>query len=205
MASVKGPQINLPIPQQKGTVSVEEAIGRRCSTRCYRQKPLTLAQLSQLLWVAQGITTGHRRAAPSAGATYPLEAFAFVASSGVEGLVAGVYHYQPETHSLVVHAPGDLTGRLSHAALDQRAIAEAPVSMLVAAILERTSRRYGRRAERYVAMEAGHVGQNVHLQAAAMGLGTVMIGAFDDAEVGNVLGTGKELEPLYIMPVGMPT
>ena len=199
------PEVKLPPPRERGEMSVEEAIARRRSVRSYRGDTLSLPVISQILWVAQGLTgTGTYRAAPSAGATYPLEVYVFVGREGIEGLEEGIYHYNIESHSLSLHKAGDLRGELSQAALYQDFIAQAPVDIVLCAIYERTSRRYGRRAERYVHMEAGHVGENVHLQAVALGLAAVMVGAYDDEKVRQVMGLAEELNPLYIIPVGKP-
>lgn len=196
-------EIRLPPPVLRGVMSVEEAIARRRSVRRYTGESLHLSQLSQLLWAAQGITgSGGLRAAPSAGATYPLEVYVAVARGGVEGLEGGVYCYNVEKHSLSRHLEQDLRGELSLAALDQEFIAEAPLDIVICGRYERTAWRYGRRAERYVHMEAGHVGENIHLQAEALGLATVMVGAFYDHEVSRVMGLEGEVNPLYIIPVG---
>lgn len=207
-------QIKLPSPKLKSKISLEEVIAKRRSIRKYRTEPLTLFQLSQVLWSAQGITgAGKHRAAPSAGATYPLEIFAFVGKKGVsyeeakqpkEELQAGIYHYEVSGHSLVLHLPGDLREKLASAALDQGFIANAPVDIVICALYIRTSYRYGRRGERYVHIEAGHVGENIHLQAVALGLATAEVGAFDDEEVRKVLGLEEQIKPLYIMPIGKP-
>jgi SagB-type dehydrogenase family enzyme len=168
-------------------------------------EPLTLLQLSQVLWAATGITSQLGfRTAPSAGATYPLELFVVVGNRAVSDLVQGVYRYLPEGHSLVPKLDGDLSQALAGAALGQGFIAQAPVSLVVCASYERTTNWYGWRGERYVHMEVGHVGQNIHLQAEALGLGTVPVGAFDDGAVQRVLGIEKGIEPLYIMPLGKP-
>jgi SagB-type dehydrogenase family enzyme len=206
--------INLPSPQLKGTVSLEEAIARRRSVRRYRREPLDLSQLSQILWSAQGIT-GSRgfRAAPSAGATYPLEVFVVVGSQAViaseskqppQELQAGVYHYEADSHSLILHKATDLRPDLAGASLDQEFIIDAPVAVVICAIYHRTSQRYGKRGERYVHMEVGHAGENIHLQAVALGLATVEVGAFRDEEVREVLGLEEQIKPLYVMPVGKP-
>ncbi len=195
--------IKLPPPQLKGKMSLEEAIASRRSVRKYRSEPLTPSQLSQILWSAQGITgAGRLRAAPSAGATYPLEIFAFIGKQAIEGLQAGIYHYDVDSHSLVLHQPGDLRKELARAALDEGFIANAPLDIVICALYPRTSYRYGRRGERYVHMEVGHVGENIHLQAVALGLATVEVGAFDDEEVRKVLGVEEQIKPLYIMPIG---
>jgi SagB-type dehydrogenase family enzyme len=206
--------IKLPSPQLKGKVSLEETILRRRAVRRYRREPLDLSQLSQILWSAQGITgTRGFRAAPSAGATYPLEIFVVVGKQGViaseakqahEELQAGIYHYEADSHSLSLHKPADLRPDLARATLDQEFIIDAPVDIVICALYHRTSYRYGKRGERYVHIEVGHVGENVHLQAVALGLATVEVGAFHDEEVRTVLGIDEQIKPLYIMPVGKP-
>jgi SagB-type dehydrogenase family enzyme len=204
--------IKLPSPQLKGKVSLEETILRRRAVRRYRREPLDLSQLSQILWSAQGITgTREFRAAPSAGATYPLEVFVVVGRQGVitrelkqppEELQAGIYHYEADSHSLSLHKPADLRPDLARATLDQEFIIDAPVDIVICALYHRTSYRYGRRGERYVHIEVGHVGENIHLQAVALGLATVEVGAFHDEEVSKVLGVEEQIMPLYIMPLG---
>jgi SagB-type dehydrogenase family enzyme len=209
---MKQKMVNLPSPQLTGSVSLEETISRRRAVRRYRSEPLNLTQLSQILWAAQGITgTRGARAAPSAGATYPLEIFVVVGDRGVitneatrsaEALEAGIYHFEVDSHSLDLHKPGDSRQELAGAALNQQFIVQAPVDIVICAVIHRTSRRYGRRAERYVNMEVGHAGQNIHLQAVALGLATVEVGAFDDEEIRAVVAVDEQTRPLYIMPVG---
>jgi SagB-type dehydrogenase family enzyme len=197
--------IKLPPPGPQGKISVEEAISKRRSVRRFRAQSLSLTQLSQLLWSAQGITgTGGRRAVPSAGATYPLEVFVAVGEHGVENLYAGIYHYEVDSHSLSLHLRGDLRQKLAEAALSQSFVANCPVDIVVCALYSRTAYRYGRRAERYVPMEVGHVGQNVSLQALSLGLATVMVGAFEDEDVRKILKVEEQIKPLYIIPVGKP-
>ncbi len=206
--------IKLPSPQLKGKVSLEETILRRRSVRRYRREPLDSPQLSQILWSAQGITgTRGFRAAPSAGATYPLEIFVVVgkhcvttseAKQAPEELQAGIYHYEADSHSLSLHKPADLRPDLAKATPNQEFIIDAPVDIVICALYHRTSYRYGRRGERYVHIEVGHAGENIHLQAVALGLATVEVGAFDDEEVRTVLGVDEQIKPLYIMPVGKP-
>jgi SagB-type dehydrogenase family enzyme len=189
----------------KSEVSLEEAIAKRRSIRRYSRESLTLSQLGQILWSAQGITgPGRIRAAPSAGATYPLEIFVVIGKQAIEELEAGIYHYNVDSHSLSLHLQGDLRLELARAALDQRFIADVPVDIIICAIYPRTSYTYGRRGERYVHMEVGHVGQNIHLQAVAQGLATVEVGAFNDEEVRKVLRVEEEIKPIYIMPIGKP-
>jgi len=198
--------IKLPEPETVGMMSVEEATARRRSVRDYTDQPLTVKQLSQLLWVAQGITERRYgfRTAPSAGGTYPLEIYIAVGENGVVELEAGVYHYDPRAHTITLTFAGDFKDQLSVAAIDQGWVAEARIDIVIAAVFERTTARYGERGVRYVYMESGHVGQNVYLQATALGLGTVVIGAFSDEDVRRVLRIPAEHKPLYIVPIGYP-
>lgn len=194
-------EVKLPEPRPSGEMSVEEALAARRSVRSYQDEALSLTELAQLLWAAQGITAHWGgRTAPSAGATYPLEVYAVVGE--VTGLEAGVFHYRPDGHLFVRRTAGDLRGELASAALGQGWVREAPVSLVIAARYERTTGRYGERGVRYVHIEVGHAGQNIYLQAEALGLGTVIVGAFDDQDVKTLLGI--EEEPLAIMPVGRP-
>ncbi|HID17861.1 TPA: SagB/ThcOx family dehydrogenase [Candidatus Bathyarchaeota archaeon] len=185
-------------------MSVEEAIAKRRSIRRYSKEPLTLQELARILWAAQGITdpkTGFR-AAPSAGATYPLEVYVALGDGGVAGLEAGIYRYDSLRHKLELCIKGDYRGELASAALEQSWVRSAPVDIVIAAVYERTTRRYGNRGIRYVHMEVGHVGENIYLQATALGLGTVVVGAFDDARVQKILKLPKDQKPLYIIPIG---
>jgi SagB-type dehydrogenase family enzyme len=197
--------VKLPPPIYKGTMSLEEAISKRRSIREYRTEPLFLAQLSQLLWAAQGITgNSGGRVVPSAGATYPLEIYVTTWKETVEKLKAGIYRYEVGYHALILHQEGDFRVQLSEAALDQGSVASCSADIIVCAIYSRTIHRYGNRAERYIHMEAGHVGQNVSLEAVSLGLSTVMVGAFQDDRLAKVLYLEKHVEPLYIIPVGKP-
>jgi len=184
-------------------MTVETAIARRRSRRSFRPDPLSRAGLGQLLWSMQGRTGGGAlRAAPSAGATYPLEIFAVVGRGGVEGLEAGVYRYLSEDHEIVLHETGDARQALTQAALNQLWVLQAPVSFVVAADFRRTTSRYGQRGVRYVFMEVGHAAENLHLQAESLGLASVAIGAYRDEETAAALRIGPPLEILYIIPVG---
>lgn len=156
-----------------------------------------LEEISQLLWAASGKNL-YRRTAPSAGATYPLEIY--LAVGEVEGLEPGLYQYSYSRHSLGQIREQDIRKKLCRAALSQSMIEEAPIDIIIAADFDRTTGHYGQRGLRYVYMEVGHVGQNISLQANALSLGTVMIGAFDDKQVKEILGIKEE--PLYIVPVG---
>jgi SagB-type dehydrogenase family enzyme len=189
--------IKLSKPREKGDISIEETLNQRRSVRNYKRGPLSLEQISQLLWAASGKNL-YRKTFPSAGATYPLETYLVVGE--VEGLEPGVYHYSSLRHSLEMTKEQDVRKKLSRPALGQAMIEEAQVSIIIAADYDRTTGHYGQRGIRYVHMEVGHVGQNVSLQAISLSLGTVMIGAFRDKEVQEVLGIKEE--PLYIIPVG---
>jgi SagB-type dehydrogenase family enzyme len=149
-------------------------------------------------------TSWKSKTVPSAGATYPLEVFIVCGGNSIEGIGDGVYHYNIDRHCLTQHQKGDARLTLARAALEQEFIYEAPVDIVICAVYERTLRRYGARGERYVHMEVGHAGQNIYLQATALGLATVAIGAFDDEQVREVLSLDKQIKPLYIMPVGQP-
>ena len=190
--------IKLPEPDYRG-ISVEEAIKNRRSVRDYSPEPLTLKELSQILWAAQGITSGDKRSAPSAGMTYPLEIYVVVGN--VEGLEPGIYHYNPSEHEIEMVMKGDKRSELSKAALGQVWVQNAPVDLVFTAVYERTMSRYGERGKMYVHMEAGHAAQNVYLQSESLGLGTVVVGAFSDSQVKQTLGL-KKGSPLYIMPLG---
>ncbi|MCK4352669.1 SagB/ThcOx family dehydrogenase [candidate division WOR-3 bacterium] len=193
----KGGIMELPQPVQIGEVSVEECIAKRRSVRAYSSKPLTLKELSQLLWAAQGITDPKGlRTAPSAGATYPLEIRAVTRE--------GIFHYIPEGHKLIKEQSGDLRPKLARAASGQSFIKEVPCNFVISCVYERTTMRYKERGIRYVHIEAGHVAENIHLQAVALGLGSVPVGAFWDSEVKELLNLPKNEEPIYIIPVGHP-
>jgi SagB-type dehydrogenase family enzyme len=199
-------RVRLPEPNVEGDISVERAIRRRCSRRQFADEPIGLEYLSQVLWCAQGITSddGRRRAAPSAGATYPLFLYVAVREGGVTGVEAGIYRYVPADHSLEPHSEGDKHRQIAAAALNQDFLAGAPALILMAADYPRTTVRYGERGIRYVAMEAGHIGQNIYLQAEALGLGTVAIGAFYDDQLAAAFGLSDDRDALYLMSVGHP-
>ena len=194
--------IELRQPRWKGDVSVEEALRTRRSVRSFQPQPLSLDEVSQLLWAAQGIKFGHFRTAPSAGALFPLETY--IAVGNVEGLATGVYRYDPATHSLSEVRKGDVRKSLSRAAYWQRSVRAGAIALVFSAVYERTTKKYGERGIRYTHMEAGHAAQNVYLQAQALGLGTVSVGGFMDRSVKRVLRMQDEEQPLSIMPVGRP-
>jgi SagB-type dehydrogenase family enzyme len=195
--------VSLPEPRTRGDLSLEEAIARRRSVRSFRSDPLDLATVGQLLWSAQGETSPDGlRAAPSAGATYPLELL--LVAGAVDGLAPAIYRYRPHRHLLEGHREGDHRAELARAAWNQDFIAEAPATIAIAAVFSRTTPRYGKRGERYVHMDAAHAAENLHLQVVPLGLGTVVVGAFDDWAVSQVLGLAGEEEPLVLLPVGKP-
>lgn len=191
-----GEKIKLPEPKTKSELSIEEAILKRRSVRSFTEKPLTLEQISQLLWSAQGITysRGGYRSAPSAGATYPLEIY----------LVSkeGFFHYLPDNHSLEKISSQNYLIPLAEASLDQEWVRNAAINLIITAIFERTTTRYGRRGISYVYIEVGHTAENVHLQALSLGLASVAVGAFDEEAVAKVLGLTSQVKPLYLIPIG---
>ena len=193
-------RVPLPEPVLDGQVSVEAALAGRRSVREYAAAPLSLAEAGQLLWAAQGVTRGGRRTAPSAGALRPLEVYLLAGS--VDGLAPGLYRYRPPGHELVMLRDEDLRAALAAAALGQEQVEDAPAVIVIAAVVERTAVKYGQRALRYVHMEVGAAAENVYLQAEALGLGTVFVGAFSDARVGQVLGLASAEQPFSILPVG---
>lgn len=193
--------IKLPTPIYDSETAVEEALLERRSVREYRHEPLTLAEVSQLLWAAQGIThPAGLRTAPSAGGLYPLEIY--LLAGDVTDLPAGIYRYKPQGNELILIAEGDARQALSQAALNQSAARDAAAVIVIAAVYERTTLKYGERGIQYVHMEVGSAAQNVYLQAVSLNLGTVFIGAFYDDEVKKVLHMGKDEQPLGLMPVG---
>jgi SagB-type dehydrogenase family enzyme len=193
--------IKLPQPQFDSRSSVESTLLKRRSIRRYTDEPLTLVEISQLLWAAQGVTH-HRgfRTAPSAGALYPLEIY--IVAGKVTGLAAGIYKYKPNHHELLKIVEGDKRSELCRAALNQSAVKNAPVVILFCAVYQRITFKYGQRGIRYVFIEVGHSAQNICLQAVSLGLGTVTIGAFNDDKVKKIVNCEADEEPLYIMPVG---
>lgn len=190
-----GTIIKLEKPEPTGSMSLEEAIAARRSKRDFLSQPLSLEQIGRLAWAAQGAGPGGRyRNAPSAGATYPLELFLVTCD--------GMFRYLQAEHALDKIFDSDLRAGLASAALGQGFIEAAPLTVVFAAEFERTTNRYGRRGVRYVYMEAGHAAQNVHLQAHAIGLGSVAVGAFDDNAVSEVMSLPENLGPVYMVTVG---
>lgn len=202
-----GEPIPLPAPRLEGAISVEEALAARRSLRSFGSEPLSLQEVGQLLWAAQGVTDARGyRTAPSAGALYPLEVY--LVCRRVEELEPGVYRYLPSDHALSAVAAasrgGDACEALARAALGQSPVRDAAANVVFAGVYERTTAKYGYRGHQYVHIEVGHAAENVYLQATALGLATVAVGAFDDAEVAQVLLLPEGETPLYVMPVGRP-
>lgn len=194
-------RIKLPDPKYDSQISVEETIRSRRSIREYGEKPVTLNEISQLLWAAQGITSPFGfRTAPSAGALYPLEIY--LVAGNVSKIPDGVYKYKPKSHELVRVLKGDKRVELSAAALGQSCVKNSSAVIILSAVYRRTMKKYGQRGIRYVHIEVGHAAQNIYLQAVSLNLGTVIIGAFDDAKVKKVLHMNENEQPLAIMPIG---
>gem|GEM_PF-386419 len=197
-AMVFGETIHLPQANVTGSMSLEQSIGARRSIRTFAAKPLSIEQIGQLLWAAQGITDTRNglRAAPSAGALYPLELYIV--------LPDGIYRYFPERHELKRTVEGDRRFELQKAALDQDAVGTAPAVFVFSAVFQKTANRYGARASLYVPIEVGHAAQNLLLQATAQGLAGVPVGAFNERRVAEVLRLAKNERPLYLLPLGYP-
>ena len=195
-------KIKLPEPKYDSNTSVEQALLERRSVREYKDEPLTLTEVSQLLWAAQGITDPRRdfRTAPSAGVLYPLEVYAVIGDT--TGVATGVYKYNSHKHELVKVRNGDVRDKLTIAALGQTWVGEGAIVIVFSTVYERTTQKYGDRGIRYVHIEVGHAAQNVFLQAVSLNLGTVVVGAFKDEEVKKILNMPDEEHPLYMMPVG---
>jgi SagB-type dehydrogenase family enzyme len=193
--------VRLPTPRFEGPVSVEQTLLARRSMRTFSRDPLTVDDLTQLLWAAQGITHAQGyRTAPSAGALYPLELY--VVAGHVIGLPTGFYRYRGREHALHIKSPRDLRKEMAAAAHGQRPVERAPASFLFTAVYDRMTAKYGRRGVRYVDMEAGHAAQNLCLQAVALDLKSVVIGAFQDEALKQIAMIPAEEAPLYLVPVG---
>ena len=184
-------------------MSLKEAIERRRSERGYSGEAMSLSELSYLLHYAVGITeeAHHFRAAPSAGALYPIEVYPLV--NNVEGLASGIYHYVVADHSLELVREGDFRRELVRYALGQEMMGEANVVLALSSILKRAEWRYRERAYRYVLLEAGHIGQNVYLVATSMGLGVCGVGAYSDRGYNRLIGVDENKESvIYLLSLG---
>jgi SagB-type dehydrogenase family enzyme len=200
-------KIGLERPTERGGRPIWETIKERRSVRDFRNTPLEQRMLSQILWACQGITRSEMgyglRAAPSAGALYPVETYLSV--QNVAGIEAGIYHYNVREHALELLSQGDFRTPLAEAALDQTFLAEAAVVFAWTAVFARSKWKYRERAYRYVYLDAGHIAQNVALAAVALGLGSCQVAALYDDEVNAILGVdGREESILYLTAVGHP-
>lgn len=197
-------RIKLPEPSYQGTLSVERAIKQRRTIRDFQKKPLKISQLSQILWAAQGITDkrGFMRAAPSAGALYPLDIYAVVGDGAVKGMETGVYHYDPKFHTVKKVCEGDKRGEVARASLGQMWMAKAPAILAITAEYKRITGKYGERGIQYATIEVGHSGQNIFLQSAGLGLDAGIVGAFHDNEVRESICARKSHQPLVLIPIG---
>jgi SagB-type dehydrogenase family enzyme len=201
------PRIRLESPAREGGNPIWEVIGRRRSVRHFQNSPLSAAELSQLLWASQGLTgseAGYKlRAAPSAGALYPVETYLSV--QNVNGVEPGIYHYDVRGHSLECLRTGGLGPTVADAALEQGFLADSAVVFAWTAVFARSKWKYRERAYRYVYLDAGHIAQNVALAAVSLGLGSCQVAALYDDEVNALLGIdGKEESIIYMTAVGRP-
>jgi SagB-type dehydrogenase family enzyme len=199
-------EIALPSPSHKGTVSVEEALKARRTHRSFQSRHLTLKQFSQILWGAYGVTAqkygSFLKTAPSAGALYPLDIYGVVGQKGVETLAPGIYHFRPENHAIELVKQGDLRAEVARQALQQMWMAKAPLLLVITGEYSRSNIKYGPRGVTYTHIEAGHVGQNIFLQAEAIGLKAGIVGAFNNQQIIRAMGLSSSHDPLLIMPVG---
>ena len=199
---------SLPSPVLTGNISVEEAIQNRRSVRTFSNESITIGNLSQILWAAQGITDNQSslRAAPSAGQVYPLEIYIIIGNNGVSGLENGVYHYVPSNNTLEKLLNGDLRSDLSGIANGQPWVKQAPIDILITGNYLKMVDKYGDKdlSTRFVDLEAGHVGENIYLESESLGLVTVSLGSFNEKQLVQLLNIPNNETPIYIFPVGHP-
>lgn len=201
------PIFKLNPPQIEGGMPLWKAIAQRRSVRNFKDTPMEKIHLSQLLWASQGVTAeymGHElRAAPSAGALYPVETY--LAVHNVEGIEPGIYHYGVRNHELRQLKKEDVRFSVSQASLDQDFAGSANVVFIWTAIFERSKWKYSQRAYRYVYLDAGHIAQNIALAAVSLGYGSCQIGALYDDEINDIIEVDGEKESvLYLTVVGQP-
>lgn len=195
------PELKLPDPVLAGNISIEQTLAQRRSIRSYSNNELSLSNVSQILWAAQGMTLDRFfRTAPSAGALYPLEVY--LVAGNVSGLDIGVYRYVPSRHSMIRVLDGDRRDELCRASLSQPHIRDAAAVVVLAADYSRTTVKYGNRGIRYVHIEVGCAAENICLQGVSLGIGMCVTGAFDDEEVGSILNLPSNEDPLLILPIG---
>ena len=196
-------RLTLPEPRLAGKVTVEGALRERRSVRRFSSQGLTLEEIGQLLWSVQGVTgTGGERTTPSAGGLYPLQIY--LAAARVDGLEVGVYRYRADKHDLEPVVEGDVRIRLAAASHGVEWVDAAPVVLAIGGVVQRTAIKYGARARRYVYIEVGCAAENIYLQAQSLGLGAVLVGAFDDQEVSDTMKLREGEEIMALMPVGRP-
>ncbi len=190
--------IQLAAPRLTGPVALEQAISKRRSIREFINKPLDYVQLGQLAWAGQGITEKQKglRTAPSAGATYPITLY-FATQDGL-------FVYQPREHRLQQLQSGDIRVRLAGAAFKQKAVADAGCDIILTGSSRNLRTKFANKSRTYMLLEAGHIAQNIQLQAVALGLGSVTIGGFEARSILKLLHRGTDYEPVYIIPVGYP-
>ena len=215
-APIANAAVNLPSPQLDGRSSVENVLANRRSIRDFRNEPMSLATLSQLLWAAQGVTriedappgwswgpwAGGKRTAPSAGAMYPIELYAV--AGNIDGLQPGIYKYKPSTHELLTICAGDKRNQMSTRGPGQKWLEGAPCIFVVAGIYARLEPRFADRSARYLHFEVGHVVENICLQAVALGLGSTVVGSFKDDLLKEAVGMPADESPFAVVPVGKP-
>ncbi len=198
--------VNLPSPILEGNMSVEQAIQNRRSVRHYTNQSITLQDVSQLMWAAQGITdkANNLRSVPSGGQVYPLEVYIIVGKDGVNGLGEGIYHYNPYNNTLEKTSESDARSDLSQAANGQAWVKEAPVDIVITGDYNKMVAKYKDETlcTRFVNLEAGHAGENIYLEAEARDLVTVALGSFKDDQVHTILGLPDNENTIYIYPVG---
>jgi SagB-type dehydrogenase family enzyme len=198
----------LPKPSFTGKMSVETSMTKKKSVRHFAADPLTLEQLSQLLWAANGvlpvdaISGATVKTLPSAGGIYPLEIFLLTGDKSVKGLPAGVFHYNTMNNSLLMISSGDARMALAQAALSQIWMASAPVTIVIAGAFGKSTAKYGQRGIQYTFMESGAANQNLYLQAEAIGLRVGTVGAFDENAVSSAIRIPAGITPLLLVPVG---
>jgi len=200
-------KVALPVFEPDRLMTLDEILSERKSIRQYQPKPLTLGQLSYLLWASTGVQRAEGdhefRTAPSAGALYPIETY--IIANEVRDLEPGLYHYDIRNHELEQIGTGNLRGQVAAAALGQAMCAAAPAVFVWTAVFARSTWKYGQRAYRYIYLDAGHIAENLALAAVSLDLGTCQIGALFDNEVNSLLGVdGVEESVVYMSVVGVP-
>jgi len=195
--------LKLPPPATKGTVSVEEALQGRRSTRKFAARSLELAQVGQLLWAADGVNRPEgKKTAPAARAAYAVDLFLVVGERGVANLAPGIYQYLAPEHALKPVAKGEFRPAVAKACNSQAWMAEAPVQVAIAGDYARGAVKNGDKAPMYTHLEAGFVAQNLFLEVGALGLGAGIVGGFNDKALAQALKLPPRDVPLLVMPVG---